>query len=132
MNGVPVELDWVQKRAACSLEKVFKELAVEIEDDVRAINQFPRWPHEEPIESGLNRDGSILFVRRGQSVRPVVKLILGQTRIEIIDEVSNQTLSVTLTLNDEGRCKLRIGTEELEKWQVRRRALEALFFGRAE
>ena len=31
-------------------------------------------------------------------------------------------------LNDEGRCLLRIGNKEYERWQVRKMALEVLFF----
>jgi hypothetical protein len=34
-----------------------------------------------------------------------------------------------LTLNNNGECRLRVKDEELEQWQVRRMALEELFFG---
>jgi hypothetical protein len=32
------------------------------------------------------------------------------------------------TINDEGKCRLKVGGIEREFWQVRRMALEALFF----
>jgi hypothetical protein len=34
-----------------------------------------------------------------------------------------------VTLNDEGECRLKVGDDELEEWQVLKRALETLFFG---
>jgi len=37
-----------------------------------------------------------------------------------------------LTLNDAGQCRFRVGTDELDKWQLLRRALEPLFFGQEE
>ncbi len=47
----------------------------------------------------------------------------------IVVRNQDREFSVTLTLNNEGRCKLRVdGAEELEQWQVRRIALEKLFF----
>jgi hypothetical protein len=39
-------------------------------------------------------------------------------------------LRATITLNNEGRCMLKVDDEELEQWQVRRMALEDLFFGK--
>jgi hypothetical protein len=33
-----------------------------------------------------------------------------------------------VTLDNEGQCKLRVGDDNLEQWQVRRMALERLFF----
>jgi hypothetical protein len=39
------------------------------------------------------------------------------------------TFMIALTLNDEGRCKLSVdGGPQQEQWQVRRMALEGLFF----
>lgn len=39
-------------------------------------------------------------------------------------------LRATITLNNEGRCMLKVDGEELEPWNVRRMALEDLFFGK--
>ena len=37
--------------------------------------------------------------------------------------------AATLTLGEDGECRLKLNREELEFWQFRRRALEDLFFG---
>jgi len=129
MSNIPRELDWVGVRAACSVQKIFKELTAGVEDDVKAINAVPLpWPNQNSIQCSPNRDGTLFVVGRGNAIKGLVKFHLGTDRIEIVDEASDQTLVVTLTVNDEGRCKLKVGTEELEQWQVRRRALERLFF----
>jgi hypothetical protein len=36
--------------------------------------------------------------------------------------------SGSLTLTNDALCRLRVGDEELDEWQVLRRALERLFF----
>jgi ornithine cyclodeaminase/alanine dehydrogenase-like protein (mu-crystallin family) len=38
-------------------------------------------------------------------------------------------LQASITLNSDGQCKLKVGNDELEQWQVRRMALETLSFG---
>ena len=38
-------------------------------------------------------------------------------------------LQATLTLTDDGNCKIKVGKDELEPWQFLRLVLEPLFFG---
>ncbi len=41
----------------------------------------------------------------------------------------DKEFSISLTLDNEGRCKLRVDDgEDLEQWQLRRMMLENLFF----
>lgn len=49
-----------------------------------------------------------------------------QISLHMGDTVSD--FSATVTLNDSGRCKFRVGADELDQWQVLKRALEPLFF----
>jgi hypothetical protein len=45
-------------------------------------------------------------------------------------ESSEPVCKATLTLTNEGKCKLKVeGGEELYDWQFRRMVLENLFFG---
>ena len=59
-----------------------------------------------------------------------VIITVSEDSIDIDDEINRVEWSVTVGLNDEGRCilKLKDGTE-LEQWQFRKKALESLFFG---
>ena len=49
--------------------------------------------------------------------------------IKITNYKTDTTLTVTLTLNDEGECRYKINGEgEYLRWQVARKVLEPLFF----
>lgn len=58
-----------------------------------------------------------------------VKFSLGDKAITVTDTHGNTIFEATITLNDEGECRLKINGLERETWQVRRTALERLFFG---
>jgi hypothetical protein len=36
--------------------------------------------------------------------------------------------TATITFTNQGRCKIKVGDQELEQWQVLKMALEDLFF----
>jgi hypothetical protein len=44
------------------------------------------------------------------------------------DDTGKKMFEVTLTLSDEGECRLNVNEKERELWQVRRMALEELLF----
>lgn len=126
MSDIPVKFDWVEARAACTVAEVFEQLRMDVESDVEAANVARK------LESGTkfifksseagNAFAAAAYWGRVQFVRHV-------DHIEIQDEVGNQKLTVTLTLSNTGRCKLKIEQEDMEQWQVRRMALEGLLFG---
>ncbi|HEY5176290.1 MAG TPA: hypothetical protein VII95_12075 [Terriglobales bacterium] len=127
-NGKMSNFDWVSARGACSIRKVFEQLKLGAMDDVRAINA---------LRAGLvcdmadNSTGDFFSVfREGNGSRTVKFSSASDDEITITNS-TGMNLRVTLTLNNQGDCKLRIvgKDEELEQWQVRRMALEELFFG---
>jgi hypothetical protein len=125
VNGIPRELDWVKERAACSLARVFQDLHMGVQGDVRKMNEIRK---EEAFGTRPTDRPNRFIAFRMDDLMRVVHFALEPTLIEIRDGVSGQSFDVGITLNDEGQCKLRIGGDELEQWQVRRRVLEALFF----
>ena len=129
MNGIPRELDWVKELAACSIVKVFNELRMGVEEDVKAANLVRRRSPRTEFRLIPNNANDAFTVLHDGGPGPQVNFYLESNQIKIDDLASNQTFLVTLTLNNEGRCKLRINGEEFEQWQVRRMALERLFFG---
>lgn len=135
MSTIPQELNWVQKRAECSAAKVFRELQGGIENDVAAANEAKRlagrfFP-DTRLASQLTADGKVFVVAQINIAGPRVVFILGDGMIEARNEVEGIRWTATLTLNDEGRCKLKLDDgRELEQWQFRKLALESLFFGR--
>lgn len=123
------EFDWVRARANCSLLRVFNELRLGAEEDVKTVNSTPRptvYPHSSfAVRSNTMGDYFVVFQAENSNAR-----------IEFNCEVDHITVrnkdkefSISLTLDHEGRCKLRVDDgEELEQWQVRRMMLENLFF----
>ncbi|MGB6686324.1 MAG: hypothetical protein WBE76_00610 [Terracidiphilus sp.] len=126
---IPLELNWTKLRAKCSASAMFKNLQLGIENDIATFNSIPmRYPHEG-FASGLTSDGSTFIVARRERIGPRVVFFIKGEKIEIRDEVTTKNYVASVTLNDEGRCKLKIEDREMELWQVRRLALESLFFG---
>jgi hypothetical protein len=131
MNTVPQELDWVDKRAACTVEAVFNQLCDKIVEDVEAINAAHKLPDLDSFLASPHSDGTTMFV--GQPNRtPRKRLAIGIVgkRFQVKQEWDGKTWEASIGLNNEGRCILRLddGTE-LEQWQFRKKALEGLFFG---
>jgi hypothetical protein len=129
---IPKKLDWVAKRAECTLARVFNELCDGIEEDVTAANIARELRPDQAFVAQLFTSGTSIAVGRHGAV-PRIRVIVGivEDRIDVVYEPSNGRWGARIGLNDEGRCILKLvedGTP-LEQWQFRKRALEDLFFG---
>ena len=127
------EFNWVKAREECSVIKAFLHLRHGVEEDLQNIKALSKG-------SGRVFD----FTQQGESftvfegVRPIrtVTFSMDESRTRILIEQDNgdgrspATLSVALTLNKEKQCRFLLGEEELEGWQLRKKALERLFFSR--
>ena len=130
MGTIPQQLNWVERRAACTVAKVFSELCDAIEDDVFQVNTIMGNKGDDVILAQFHPARTMIYV--GSTRMPRAKAMIGidQNRISVRQEWSGgEQWSVTVGLNDEGRCTLRLEDgKELEQWQFRKRALEGLFF----
>lgn len=126
--GIPQDLKWVEARSACSLAQVFKELQAGIENDVASINLTKRFGPDESFGTTLTANGTVLVITRRSIVGPRVVVMALNGKIEIHDEATGKNSVADVALSDDGRCKLKIDERELEQWQVRKLALESLFF----
>jgi hypothetical protein len=124
----PQQFDWVTVRNSCSVVEVFKRLRLDVEEDVERFNDVRQLGYQTGFRVVGNTSGNVFVVCGSVSPMPEVKFSLGADRIEIDDHVSLKKFHVTLTLNKVGRCMFRYDGEELEPWQLRRMALEALLF----
>ena len=137
---IPKELDWVTERANCAAYKVFKQLQLEVENDVK-LRQSRIDPQDSARRIAFRFDvlDEITFsvLRDGISgLLSMVQFRLDNERIVVRDGRNQIMMSATLTLNDAGECVLRITESpnetakysELRTWQFRLRALEPLFF----
>lgn len=116
----------VKERAACTLEKVFRQLYDGVEEDVKVANATFQ---AGTLFQVVAADSKAFTVRRGETIKPVVRFMLEEKRIVTSSDISNEELQFSVGLSDEGRCQLRQNGQEFEQWQVRKMALEGLFFG---
>jgi len=121
------KFDWVTERSSCSLPKVFKDLRSQVEADVKTRNALR--PNNSPYEFSVAENGDDFTVLlEAKDVNRSVIFSLADHAILVRDDKGNQMLEITVTFNDVGKCRLNVNKEEHELWQVRRMALEKLFF----
>jgi hypothetical protein len=125
---VPVELDWVKVRAACSLAQVFKALALAIQADVEAVNALLK-PESGTRFAFVSYEPKRFSVACEVNHCPSDSVNFTWSETEILVSCRDEIIfRASLTLTDSGRCKLKVNGSELEQWQFRRKALEDLFF----
>ncbi len=105
--------------------KVFELLHLEAKRNVETFNAASP-QHEQWDFAASNNVFSV--VQRQFSGFVGMRFTLVQDEIAIEGEGVSLRMIATLTLNDEGDCRLRVNDETLDRWQVLRRALEPLFF----
>lgn len=130
MDKPIANLDWVKARGACSLSQMFEQLKSDVHEDVTQRNSirvdgrdhFYEWQMAESHNNfRVIREGGDTFDRRA------IGFYLEQGKITVKDQ-QHVMFSVTVTLNDQGECKFKIGEEEKESWQIRKKALEDVFY----
>lgn len=123
----PEPFDWVTERSACSLPKVFKDLGAQLEEDVKIRNGLR--PNNAPYEFSVKTDVSdITVLLQSGDVRKSVIFSLTPRSVLARDDKGTQLFEVNITFTDDGRCRLNVNDQPREPWQVRRMALEELFF----
>jgi len=119
--------DWVTQRSSCSLPKIFKELRLQVEEDVKTRNALR--PHNSPYEfSVAENGGDFTVILETKDAHRSVVFNLAEHAILVRNDKGDQMFEVTLTFDDEGDCRLHVNDEERALWQVRRMALEDLLF----
>jgi hypothetical protein len=121
------EFQWVNARSACSPDRVFQTLKAEVQRDVEERKAIPNdanahrfyfEPLGDTFTAGLE----------GESTRTVT---FSQDADKIVATNSSgiALFNATLTINNEGQCRLKYRDVEYTNWQLRKMALEELFFG---
>ncbi len=121
------KVDWVTKRFLCSLPNVFKELLVQVEEDVKTRNALR--PNNSPYEFSVTANGADFTVLLdANGVHKSVTFTVAEHALLVRDDKGKQMFEATLSFNDQGECKLHVNQEERDLWQLRRMALEELLF----
>ncbi|HET6841026.1 MAG TPA: hypothetical protein VFK06_04970 [Candidatus Angelobacter sp.] len=132
MNDASLDFDWVSSRNECSISKMFERLRFDIKTDVEKRQQL----RERHPQLGFLNDFSfisksnklsVLAQTDGQDRRSIVFSLRGEY-IFVLDENDTELFRATVTLNNQKQCVLMVDKEELEEWQFRKKALDAIFF----
>jgi hypothetical protein len=121
------KFDWVTKRSACSIPKIFKDLRLQVEEDVKIRNGLR--PNNSPYEFSVADQGTdfSVILKMKDTEKSVLFSVSGQAILVTADH-GKEMFKVTAAFNDIGECKLCVNEQELEMWQVRRMALEEILF----
>jgi hypothetical protein len=132
MNNVQ-EFDWVTARKNCCLGTVFEALKLSIKGDIEKRNLM-RKPYLEDIPNAFmykfdmtGTSKSFAVILTGQGIHGSVTFVLSDSCIEVQSE-SAVMFRATIGLNDDGDCAFYVNGQERQSWQIRKEALEKLFF----
>jgi hypothetical protein len=130
---VPDDFDWVTAQAKCSAALMFERLRTRVREDVQRrngiFNRNDGWKfefHEEGDEFEASR-----AVAPGSTVSngaAFVRFERTGRRIHVQGEDVDVEFTAVVTLDVAGLCRFVIGEAVYSEWEIRRMALEQLFF----
>jgi hypothetical protein len=121
------KFDWVTERSSCTLPKVFSMLRMQVEDDVNIRNaqRMKNSSYKFLVKEDV---GEFTVLLEAEAISRSVIFKLGDRAIVVHGEDGDPIFEVTLSFDHQGECLLSVGNERRDFWQVRRMALENLFF----
>jgi hypothetical protein len=123
----PETFDWVTERAACSASKMFEKLRGQVEKDV----QIRKAMCPQGLHYGFTfistTDTMFSVLVEGHHIHEAVIFKLER---DTISAASNRAplFQATVTLSEDGECRAKVAGQECDSWQLRKIALEDLFF----
>ena len=130
MNQEMANFDWVKARAECSTTEMFNKLRLQVQKDVE------RWKAlkvNSELKISMDNEAGVFAVSvEGVAVYRGVRFILAEDAI-VVDGIApeKRMFLASVTLSDDGECRLKITGKEKEYdlWQFRKLALEWVLFG---
>ena len=121
------DFEWVTARANCSVNEVFEKLRAQVKADVDIRHNLR--PHGEMYAFRFISEGpQFIALVEGNKLHHAVIFTLKDGIITVSDDDDNVLFRANVTLNDDGKCVVKINEDERELWQMRKMALEKLFF----
>jgi hypothetical protein len=125
------EFDWVSERAKCTPAAVFEALRNQVDRDIKIRNLIG--PQEGfPKRSFILKEEAGWFAilqRRFPEEEKGAFFMRTPPGIVVRDAESRRDIcAASLTLSDEGKCRLKVGDSEYTLWQFRELSLHDLFF----
>ena len=128
----PEDFNWVAAQSKCTAAAVFDTLRARVREDVQRRNgllgRHDGWTFEF-VDEGDEFEVERAENHRGESrAVAVVTFSRSGPRILVHSEEIDVDFTAVVTLDPSGACKLVIGEAMYSDWEVRRMALELLFF----
>ncbi len=128
----PNNFDWVSAHAACSVSKVFHQLQLEIRTDIETRNRLSTENEKSKYFYTCASNGNSLSVFiESQSVEVEgigVRFTRTPKGIDAYSLAERLLFSGTVTLSNDGQCRIKVGEIEYNFWQFRKLTLEDVFF----
>jgi hypothetical protein len=123
----PENFDWVTARSNCSLVVVFEKLKHQIGVDVQTRNALRPVGLHYAFRLVDNGSNTFAVLVESNFANPAVRFTLDADKISIAAS-DGPKCEASVTLCDDGECRLKIANQTYDLWQVRKMALEELFF----
>ncbi|HXG89506.1 MAG TPA: hypothetical protein VNJ02_14350 [Vicinamibacterales bacterium] len=124
------EFDWVAAQSMCNTESMFTQLHAGVEKDVSSRNRLTGRDDDWRFELHADDDGFEVTRLRAGDTKVLAAVTFEQhgRRILVHGEDVEVALTVIVILDVAGHCRFVVGEAEYSDWEIRRMALEQLFF----
>ena len=136
-DTAPDQFDWVSAQADCTAASMFERLRIGVKQDVERRNALVD-PDDgsrfEFSDDGEAFDAARLELSRfaDPKIAALVRFERAGRRINVRGEDVDVDFTAILTLDPTGQCRFVVGEALYAEWEVRRMALELLFFDEPE
>lgn len=121
--------DWVSAQAACSAAQMFQKLELGAKADVErrnsAVGRTDNWRFEF---HGDENSFEIVRIADSSKDSAAVAFTLDGPRINIDGDGVEVRITAVVGINPAGDCRFFVGELEFLGWEVRKQALDQLFF----
>jgi hypothetical protein len=132
-DHAPDDFDWVDAQAKCTPAAMFERLKKRVREDVQRRNGMlgrnDGWKfefHEDGDQFEASRVAAA--AGRGATGSAVVQFARAGRRIHVQGDGIDLDFSAVVTLDATGVCRFVVGEAFYSDWEIRRMALEQLFF----
>jgi hypothetical protein len=128
------DFDWVGAQATCNTTSMFERLRTRVREDVNKRNALldrrDGWRFEFSEEG--NGHFEVARVAAGSLTDPQVNAVVqfdrAGVRIQVVGEDTEVSFTAIVTSDATGACRFVVGEAMYSDWEIRKMALEVLFF----
>lgn len=129
------DFDWVTAQSACTTEQMFQRLLEGARKDVdrrnaAAFGRTDKWRFELNVDD--DQSFEVTRITGSSSADAFVTFEREGTRINVAGDGVDVQLTAITGINSSGQCRYFVGEHEYLGWEVRKLALDLLFFEEIE